>query len=408
MKAESVFESIYQYVKTLPVFSDHEHHQSDAEFKDYTLDKALQKAYVSWTGYVPDGTEQSRRRLLRHVRFNSYYEWFERGVQKVHGIDTPITVENWDEISARITRRYAADKDFHWRSLLDNGYERLVQDSYWNPGSDEGHPEALTPAFRIDKFMWGYHAESRDQDNFCPWERYQFTGSTLDDWIELMRTRIIQQHARGAVVTLKCAEAYNRSIAFVPDDRSAARRAFGLHPREISEESRMLFGNYVFNRACELAQELDIPFQVHTGLAKLSGSQPMKLEPLLWRYPGVRFVLFHSGYPWTHEVAGLAHNYGNVLPNLTWTATISTSAAVRALHEYIDVSSSINHITWGSDSFNAEDSVGALLAWRYIVAKVLSERCADRRLSIPDAEWLARKLMYGNGRYVYLKREDEL
>jgi predicted TIM-barrel fold metal-dependent hydrolase len=170
----------------------------------------------------------------------------------------------------------------------------------------------------------------------------------------------------------------------------------------LSAEQKGLFGNYIFNRCCELAAELDLPFQIHTGLAQLAGSQPLRLEPILARYPRTRFVLFHSGYPWVHEVAGLAHNYSNVLPSLTWTPIISTSAAIRALHEYLDVAHSVNTITWGSDCHVAEESIGALLAWQFVVAKVLTERLADGRLTVKQAEELARKLMVENGRRVYL------
>jgi len=127
----------------------------------------------------------------------------------------------------------------------------------------------------------------------------------------------------------------------------------------------------------------------------------MLLEPIIARYPQTRFVLFHSGYPWIHVVGGLAHNYPNALPSLTWTPTISTSAAVEALNDYIDVASSINTITWGSDCWVPEDSVGALLAWRHVVARALAERMEYGLLDRRNAEILACKLMYENGHYVY-------
>jgi hypothetical protein len=49
----------------------------------------------------------------------------------------------------------------------------------------------------------------------------------------------------------------------------------------------------------------------------------------------------------------------------------------------------------------AEESVGSQLAWRWIVAKALAQRLSDGLLSQRDAECLARKLMYENGRGVY-------
>ncbi len=399
------FSSIYEYVSSLPVFSDHEHQRGDEFFREgMSLEKVIANSYIAWTGFVSDGTRESRERFLDNAGFNSYFTWLEKGIQKVHGIGSRITLENWDFISDTIKKTYAADPDFHWRSLLDNGYERQILDTFWDPGLDNGHPEVFTPAFRIDKFMYGYNASSVAPNDFIPWERYGFSGGSLDDYVEHMRNIIIKQYRKGKVAAFKCAEAYNRHISFLPDDYEAAKAAFNKPAEEITEEEKILFGNYIFNRCCELAAQLEVPFQIHTGLARLSGSRPMNLEPVIARYPKTRFVLFHSGFPWTNEVSGLAHNYGNVCPSLTWTATICTSEAVRALHDYIDVSCSINSITWGSDCFVPEDSVGAMLAWRYIVATVLEERYTDGRMDMKDVEILARKLMYENGRRLYLKK----
>ena len=402
MGISAEFEAIYEYVSTLPVFSDHEHHQTDDFFAEgVTLDRLVNNSYVAWTGYTCDGSDRARAALLENVRYNSYFAWFERGLRKVHGLDCELTADNWREISDMVASRYAADADFHWWALLENGYERLILDTYWDPGSDDGHPEAFTPTFRIDKLMSGHHAEAIAPDDFPVWERYGFDGSDLDEFVEMMRATIKARHQQGKVAAFKCAEAYNRDIDFLPDEKAAAKEAFGKHPSEISREQLRAFSNYIFNRACDLAGELDVPFQVHTGLAMLSGSRPMNFEPILIKYPNVRFVLFHSGYPWTDEAAGLAHNHANALPSLTWTATICTSAAVRALGDFIDVAASCNCITWGSYCWTAEESIGAMMAWRFVVAKTLSERLADGRLTASRAEALARKLMYENGRSVY-------
>jgi predicted TIM-barrel fold metal-dependent hydrolase len=364
------------------------------------LDRLFGASYVAWMGFVP-GDRQARSRALDALRFNSYFTWMERGIQQVHGVGEEITDESWERVDALVASHYAADQDLHWKALVENGFERLILDTYWNPGDDNGHPEVFAPTFRIDKFMYGVHAEAVAPDDFVPWERYGFSGGTLDDFVELMRQTVRERHAQGRTVALKCAEAYNRDLDFVPDDAEAARRAFGAHPDSLGPEQWRAFSNFMFNRACELAAELGIPFQVHTGLAQLRGSNPMLLIPVLERHPRTRFVLFHSGYPWTQEVGALAHNYANVCPSLTWTATICTAAAVRTLHDYIDVARSANTITWGSDCWVPEESVGALLAWRYIVARVLSERLGDGRLTAAGADVLARKLLFGNGRSLY-------
>ena len=56
-------------------------------------------------------------------------------------------------------------------------------------------------------------------------------------------------------------------------------------------------------------RDLGLVVQVHTGMARLHGSQPVDLDPLLAEYPAVTFDLFHGGYPWTRE------SYQGVLSN---------------------------------------------------------------------------------------------
>ncbi len=402
MATAQEFDALYKYVSALPVFSDHEHHRPDSFFAEkVTLFKLLENSCVAWTGLDCGETAESRRKWLEAVRFNSYFRWFEKGLQQVHGLEGEITAENWDAISEKISARYAEDADFHWRALPDHGYERLILDTYWQPGHDDGHPEIFIPTYRIDKFMYGYHGESIAPDDFPVWQRYGFSGGTLDDFVEMMQATIRARHKQGKVAALKCAEAYNRSIDFLPDDRSAAQKAFGQHPSRISEQLKLAFSNYIFNRACEVAEELNVPFQIHTGLGQLAGTEPMKLRLIIVKYPKVRFVLFHAGFPWMHEAAGLVHEYPNALPNLTWMPTLCTSAAIRVLDDYIDLAYSCGFITWGSDCWAPEESVGAMLAWRLVVTKVLAERLADGQLTASDAEMLARKLMYENNRNVY-------
>ena len=402
MTANSDFTSIYEYVSSLPVFSDHEHHERDEFFAEpMSLEKLLQNSYVSWTATPEAISTENPAKLIDEVKHNSYFIWFEKGLQQVHGLDEPLSADNWEAVSQTIARRYAEDADFHWRAMQENGYERHIQDVYWDPGDNCGHPELFTPTFRIDQFMYGHHAERLGPNDIHVWKHYEFQGGSLDDFEECMRTTVRGRFEQGKVAALKCAEAYARTIDFLPDDKAAAQDAFGIHPNKITREQWIAFGNYMFNRACELAGELDVPFQIHTGLGDLAGSNPMNFEPVLAKYPDVRFVLFHAGYPWTSQVAALAHNYRNALPSMTWLPIISTTAAIRTLHEFLDLANDCGFITWGSDCRTPEESVGAMLAWKFVVAKVLTERLNDGLLCTTDIEPLARKLMHENNRKIY-------
>lgn len=81
---------------------------------------------------------------------------------------------------------------------------------------------------------------------------------------------------------------------------------------------------------------------------------------------------------------------------MVWVPIISPTGAVYALHEFIEVVHSSDLIGWGGDAFTSEESFGALLAWRYVVARVLSEKVDDGYMNLVEAETLAHKLMYTN------------
>jgi uncharacterized protein len=210
---------------------------------------------------------------------------------------------------------------------------------------------------------------------------------------------IRERHAAGRIMAITSAQ---KPIRFFSDDRAAAEEAFGVHPGCITDRQRIAFGGFILNRCCELAAELDIPLQLHAGPGSLVGAEPVRLEPVFQRHPRTRFVLCLAGSLWIRQAAGLVHAYPNVSPSLARMPIACTAAAVRALHDFIDVAPSVNTIAWGSGCRIAEESVGALLAWRHVVATVLAERVADGRLRPADANVLARKFMFENGWRVYM------
>ena len=200
---------------------------------------------------------------------------------------------------------------------------------------------------------------------------------------------------------MKCASAYERPIDFSDVSRKKAGEVFGKPEEEVTPQDRIAYGDFMFHWFCELNKELEIPFQVHTGLAEISGSNPMLFEPVIKKYPEIQFVLFHAGYPWYSQIAGLAHNYDNVFIDMVWAPLISPSAAIQALKEYVEVAQTSELIGWGGDTWTSEEAVGAVLAWKFVVAAVLSEMVSSRYLNLAKAEKLAEKLMFRNNAKIY-------
>lgn len=392
-------DTLIREAQTLPIISSHEHHREDALHRSLDLDGVLANSYVNWCLPVPKPTREERERYLDEIRYNSYFVWLQKALQDIYAFDAPINADNWDELSRRISDAHRAP-DHHLRILKEHcRYLAAVQDAYWDPGSDMGHPEMFKPAFRIDAFFHGFHADSPDNNGVNPHTEYAFAPTSFAEFLADME-RIIRDR-RERSVALKCAIAYERTLDMNDCDYAAAERAFGKSPDAITPAERKAFGDVVFNRICEIATELDLPIQVHVGLARISGSSPMLFEPVIARHPRCRFVLFHGGFPWYHQIAGLAHNYANVVIDLCWLPIISTSAAVSALHEYIDVARSSSRITWGGDNWTSEESYGASLAFRHVLAKVLEEKVDSGAFGWREAIRLAEKIASENNRRIY-------
>jgi predicted TIM-barrel fold metal-dependent hydrolase len=67
----------------------------------------------------------------------------------------------------------------------------------------------------------------------------------------------------------------------------------------------------------EAASSLQIPVLVHTGMSWAPGTalmqgQPLLLEKAIRRFPRLKFVLAHWGWPWIWDASALALKYPNV------------------------------------------------------------------------------------------------
>src|SRR6185436_7323381 len=113
--------------------------------------------------------------------------------------------------------------------------------------------------------------------------------------------RLFQTAKESHAVCLKTTLAYQRTLRFenVPKERAA--RVFGrpkteLYPQEIQD-----FEDFIMWRLVELSAKYDLPFQIHTGQARIQGSNPMLLVDMIEANPKTKFILFHGGFPWVGE-----------------------------------------------------------------------------------------------------------
>src|SRR5204862_6814913 len=161
-------------------------------------------------------------------------------------------------------------------------------------------------------------------------------------------------------------------------------------------------------RLVELSAKDGLPFQIHTGDARIQGSNPMLLVDLIGAKRKTKFVLFHGGYPGVGETGAIAMKYPTrVWVDSCWLPTISYATAKRAFHEWLDVMPS-DRIMWGADCNHAEGIYGATELTRRCLAEVLSERIDRGELTEEHAKRIGRQVLRDNALALFPQLKDRL
>ena len=289
----------------------------------------------------------------------------------------------------------------------------MLLDAYWDPGSDNEAPEFFAPTYRVNSFFFGYSTHTTDHDG---WVR----GNLL-------------AHKAGGCVALKIPIAYDRGLDFDPISDDQAHQAFGrltaaasAHQpkqaawnggeRDISSNAPSTtaphqdtnfdpvdvktFQDYLFFQICQMAAELDLPVQIHTGMGQGHRTNAAYLQPAIRNFPGTRFVLLHCSYPWIQDVSMLVDKYPNVFPDLSMLPLISTGSGTTMLHELIE-RATLDRIFWGCDTWTAEESFGALLAFRYVLALTLADKVIAGYFTRADALLIIDAILFENPKRFY-------
>jgi predicted TIM-barrel fold metal-dependent hydrolase len=418
------------YIENRPKISTHCHQLPAQELEAFDLEALLRNSYVNWCGVSWGDSPQSRQDFLAKVHLNSFFVWLQKSLLRLYGGSTPLAVSNWQEWSDRIRAAYRDPS--HPRQELAGpcGYQRMLLDAYWKPGSDNGSPEFFAPAYRVNAFFFGYSLAARDHDGNNPYNlsTHKFI-SELDEYVGWVRKSILSHQASGSVA-LKIPIAYDRGLDFEPIPADQARQAFArltaVSAREpaqggqISSERAIpsnapattdkkpasnpgdvkTFQDFLFFQICSIASELDLPVQIHTGMGQGRRTNAAHLQPAIQRCPATRFVLLHCSYPWIQDISMLVDKYPNVYPDLSMLPLISTRASITMLHELIERATT-DRIFWGCDTWTAEESFGALLAVSDVLAKTLAEKVIDGYLSRADAYLFMDNILFNNPQRFY-------
>lgn len=320
--------------------------------------------------------------------------------QKLFGLkDDELSDDNWQHINEAICLK---SKDPSWYNHVTKDLCKLQTQVRNIPWFESWEEEYFTAILRMESALELHNADTRKQLE-------QHVDMPIDSLKSAKQAllKLTKEYIDKGAVGIKLAHAYNRTLHSVPVSDKTASRIFdqAVRKHELNAEDVKQLQDYVIFYLGELAQEMGLVFQIHTGVqsnwGNIPDSDPLLLIPLLKTFPNVRFDLFHAGYPYSRMLGMLGKHYPNVWLNMAWMYVISIAASRQVLSEWIDLIPGYRILGFGSDVAFPEMILGHLEMARSCVADMLAEKVEKDFLSEEEALSLARRMFRDNGMELY-------
>jgi uncharacterized protein len=344
------------------------------------------------------------------ARATSFYRYLLPAFRDLYGVD-------FDRISDDAARRlndriFANYQDDRWlRHVVTEraNIELMLVDPYWARLKFERPWTFCAPVLNVTMLVQGRHESlfANPLDNPYEWARR--AGRPINSFDDYLATvdAIFQEAAAADVVCLKSTLAYQRTLAFEKAPRERAALAFGKKPDALTPQERKDFEDFMFWRMAELSAKHELPFQIHTGQARIQGSNPMLLVDLIEANPQTKFVLFHGGFPWVGETGVIAMRHKNVWIDSCWLPTLSYTTAKRAYQEWLECMPS-TRILWGADTVQAEGIYAATEFTRQCLAEALAEKTLRGELLEEHACRIGQQILRDNALALFPKLQRML
>lgn len=374
--------------------------------KGMTLHALWQNSYYSWYNPVTPWPKSGRfedwwphaRNDFANARATSFYRYQLPAFQDLYGVDFDvITDDQARAVNDRIFANYQDERWFQYVVTNRANIELMFIDRYWARLKLKPSYPFEVLVLNVTTLGRGFHPSEFTNSGDNPWAFAAQEGlklESLDDYL-IVLDRLMQKAKAAGAATLKTTLAYERTLEFRNVPREAAARVFNRPRSTLSAEERRDFEDFVMWRLAEFSARYELPFQIHTGHARIQGSNPMLLVDLIAANPKTKFLLLHGGYPWVGETGAIATRHSNVWIDSVWLPTISFTMARRAYQEWLEVVPS-NRILWGADAHHAEGVYGASVVTRRILAEALAEKVARGELREDHAVRICRQIMREN------------
>ncbi|MCE9544117.1 MAG: amidohydrolase, partial [Planctomycetia bacterium] len=339
-----------------------------------------------------------------NARATSFYRYLLPAFQDLYGVDfDTITPEQAAKLNDQIFDNYRKKDWLEEVVTRRANIELMLVDPFWARLQFARSYRFTVPLLNVTTLMSASHPD-RYQGFDSPYvyaAQHQLKTATFDDFLAVVDAIFADAVAHDCVC-LKSTQAYSRTLNYenVPKERAAA--VYGKSPKEATPQQQKDFEDFMFWHVCQLSAKYDLPFQVHTGQARIQGSNPMLLVDVIEANRATKFILFHGGYPWVGETAVIGMKERNVWIDSVWLPTLSQTVARRAYQEWLDAMPS-DRIMWGADCLNAEGIYGSTVLTRQCLADALAEKVQRGELNEADAMRIGRQILRDNALQLFPK-----
>ncbi|EXB75910.1 Protein fluG [Morus notabilis] len=163
------------------------------------------------------------------------------------------------------------------------------------------------------------------------------------------------------------------------------------------------FIDYIFTRSLEVAQQFDLPMQIHTGFGDkdldMRLSNPLHLRTVLEdkRFLECRIVLLHASYPFSREASYLASVYSQVYLDIGLAVPkLSVHGMISSVKELLELAPT-KKVMFSTDGYAFPETfyLGAKKA-REVIFSVLRDACVDGDLTLHEAVEAAKDIFSEN------------
>ncbi|MGC4153386.1 MAG: amidohydrolase family protein [Propionicimonas sp.] len=419
-------ESLLEDLRGIPVVDAHNHVRGHVQCQpvDSVMD-LLMDPYIGWamefgsTGLAPLVRDQSRPDQERWDGFiQAWPAWRATGYGRIlagtlEGWGFPsdhLRSDQWPEIVAAAQQRNPE----HSRQTFDRlGIRATLTHFLMMPhfGHYDTVRQFLAGSLTFEPGFWpqlgtlGLH-QFHDRDQLL--QVSELAGVEINDLDSLSEAiaRIVAECVSRGVVGYKDHRAYTAGLAFgVPDRRAAEQQLAALLRGEQSAEGALALSDYLFDRLIQLAADLSLPVALHTGYKQKDvdrGASLQLMRPLLSRYPGVRFDVYHLNYPYLEDQLEVVKSHPNVYANCCWTHIIDPAYTVAFLKSAIGAIPANHIFGYGSDfAVLPEACVPHLELALGNIAEALAWAIRRRILSRSTALEIAQLWLHDNPAQVY-------